>query len=289
MRAVAFFLLSLLGRLPLSLRRFFGRRLGGMLRLLARRRAKIAARNLQLALPELSARERGRLLRAHFCRFGEALMDELWLLSAPPEKLRDFVLLENPGALARGRGALLLMPHFAGMNIAGAAINDAAGGDVMALYRPMRMQFWEKFFLQLRRRPGAIIVSAKEKNALRKCVSHLRAGGKLIYLPDMDAKRGKHSVFAPFLGVQKAATFGSVGKMARAGRADVLPCIVRMTGDGYRVRFLPPMECDGENPAREAATMNRLIGEHVRETPAAYYWLHRRFKTRPEGEANPYD
>ena len=257
-----------------------------MARVVVGRRRRIAARNLEMALPEFSPQKRNQLLRAHFHLLGESFMDELWMTSAPSSKLRGIVVLENAAALQNERGAILLMPHFIGMNIAGAAIANASAG-VMALYRPMRNKFWDDFFSRLRRRHGVNMVSAKDANALRRCVSHLRGGGKLIYLPDIDAKRGKDSVFAPFLAVQNAATYGNIGRIAKAGAAQVLPCLVTMSARQYRVKICAPMAC-GIGKMQNAAAINAMTGEHARENPAAYYWLHRRFKTRPEGEAYPY-
>ena len=286
LRALLFALLTLPGRLPLGLRRFAGRRLGDIGRAVASKRRKVAARNLQMALPELSAAQRQKLLREHFHRLGESLMDELWMTTISGSRLRELIVLENAEALQKPRGTILLMPHFAGMNIAGAVLHYQTGG-VMALYRPMHLAFWEAFFLRLRGWHGVLLVSAKDKDALRRCISHLRGGGKLIYLPDIDSKRGKNSVFAPFLAVENAATYGNIGRIAKAGAADILPCLVRMTAREYRVRIGEPMKCGG-NPREDAAALNAIVGAHIRTCPAAYYWLHRRFKTRLPGEPNPY-
>ena len=180
LRALLFALLTLPGRLPLGLRRFAGRRLGDIGRAVASKRRKVAARNLQMALPELSAAQRQKLLREHFHRLGESLMDELWMTTISGSRLRELIVLENAEALQKPRGTILLMPHFAGMNIAGAVLHYQTGG-VMALYRPMHLAFWEAFFLRLRGWHGVLLVSAKDKDALRRCISHLRGGGKLIH------------------------------------------------------------------------------------------------------------
>ncbi|MGI9337923.1 MAG: lysophospholipid acyltransferase family protein [Gammaproteobacteria bacterium] len=288
-RTLLFALLTLPGRLPFRWRRFCGRLLGDVGRFVATRRRKIAARNLQMALPELTAAKREKLVREHFHKLGESFMDELWMTTVPARRLQELAVVENAGALSSQtppRGAILLMPHFAGMNIAGAVLHLEAGG-VMALYRPMHIAFWEAFFLRLRGWHGTKMTSAKDKDALRRCINHLRGGGKLIYLPDIDAKRGKSSVFAPFLAVQNAATYGNIGRIAKAGAADILPCLVTMTGQKYYVNIGGAMRC-GESLQQNAAALNAVVGGHIRACPAAYYWLHRRFKTRPPGEANPY-
>lgn len=287
-QSLLFALLTLPGRLPFRWRRFCGRRLGDIGRLIIVKRRNIAARNLQMALPELTTQKRNTLLREHFHKLGESLMDELWMTTVPARRLRELTVLEDAAGLTKSntRGAVLLMPHFAGMNIAGAVLQSEAGG-VMALYRPMHIAFWEAFFLRLRGWHGLRMISAKDKDALRRCINHLQSGGKLIYLPDIDAKRGKSSVFAPFLAVQNAATFGNIGRIAKAGAADILPCLVTMTAKQYHIKIGDAIQC-GEGLQQNAAALNAIVGAHIRTCPAAYYWLHRRFKTRPPGEANPY-
>lgn len=282
-----FALLTLPGRLPLVLRRFFGRRVGDIGRIFAARRRDIAARNVAMALPELRASERDKLVREHFYRLGESFMDELWMMTVRGNCLREFVVVNNGEVLLnKKRGAILLMPHFVGMNIAGAALQLQVG-NMMALYRPMHRAFWEAFFLRLRGWHGIRLISTKDKDALRKSINHLRGGGRLIYLPDIDAKMKKNSVFAPFLAVRDAATNGNIGRIARAGGADIFPCLVTMTQKNYQVNIGDMMEC-GDSLQQNAAAINAVVGRHIRVNPAAYYWLHRRFKTRPSGEGNPY-
>lgn len=287
-RAILFAFLTLPGRLPLRLRRAFGRFVGDIGRFVAVKRRDIAARNIKMAMPELPAGKRENLVREHFHKLGESFMDELWMMTVPGGRVKELVVVENAAALKKTppRGAVLLMPHFAGMNIAGAALQLEAGG-VMALYRPMHIAFWEAFFLRLRGRHGITMMPAKGKDSLRRSINHLRGGGRLIYLPDIDAKRSKSSVFAPFLAVPMAATYGNIGRIAKAGAADILPCLVTMTATKYHVKIGEAMECGGDLH-QNAAALNAVVGGHIRACPAAYYWLHRRFKTRPPGEANPY-
>jgi KDO2-lipid IV(A) lauroyltransferase len=117
----------------------------------------------------------------------------------------------------------------------------------------------------------------------------VRNGLPLYYLPDQDAGR-RNSVFAPFFGIP-AATFAVLPRLADMTNAVVLACWTRQLphGRGYEVSFRPPIENIFSGDALADTTrMNREIEECVKEAPAQYFWLHKRFKTQPEGQPDFY-
>ena len=113
--------------------------------------------------------------------------------------------------------------------------------------------------------------------------------GTFFYLPDMDLGP-RDSLFVPFFGVPTATVTG-LSRLARMTGARVVPCITRQLpgAAGYVTRFYPAWE-DFPGPGVEADTrrMNAFIEERAREMPEQYYWLHKRFKTRPPGEPRFY-
>jgi KDO2-lipid IV(A) lauroyltransferase len=118
----------------------------------------------------------------------------------------------------------------------------------------------------------------------------VRAGNPFYYLPDQDPGSGD-KVFAPFFGVQTAVTPG-LSRLARLSNAVVIPCLSRILpgGKGYEVRFLPAFnDFPTDDPVKDAAYLNRMIEEQVRKMPAQYFWVHRRFKSRPDGEPSLYE
>ena len=119
---------------------------------------------------------------------------------------------------------------------------------------------------------------------------HLKTGGILYYSPDINAKQlNKNMAFAPFLGVPQAATYTTIGRLAKITGARVLPCLVSMTDNGYQMSINPPLDnLVGAEKQIVAEIINNVVGEHARQVPAQYLWLHRRFKTRPEGEGDFY-
>jgi KDO2-lipid IV(A) lauroyltransferase len=118
-------------------------------------------------------------------------------------------------------------------------------------------------------------------------MSGLRQGEMLHLSPDMDFGP-EESIFVPFMGVN-AATVPSLPRFARLGRAQVLTLVTRMTPEGYEIEV---GEAWSEFPSEDLRTdtirMNEAIEKAIRLSPSQYYWVHKRFKTRPEGEKSVY-
>ena len=116
-----------------------------------------------------------------------------------------------------------------------------------------------------------------------QCLEGMKSGRYLYLLPDMDLG-AQDSVFVPFFGVP-CATVTALPRLARMGRARVVSCITRMTPQGYETRVSAPWpDYPSGDDAADAARMNRVLEAEIRTMPEQYYWVHRRFKTRPPGE-----
>lgn len=279
--------LQCLGRLPPPLRRVVGARLGDTARWAGIRR-RVAARNLALGFPELSPAARGAILRRHFQLLGAVFLEECALLDMPPDTICRRIVLEDEESLHNTRPVILCAPHFAAAAAGGVRLTAQMGGRVMFYYKPMHSPFWDKFYGRLRQQYGAVGVAATQKNAMLQCARHLKNGGALFYLPDTDPRRRKNAVFAPFLGVQ-AATTTAVSRLAAAGGAEVRMFNSFWTEEGCRLELSAPLaDFPSADAAADTRRINDLISAQVRRDPAQYYWLHRRFKTRPEGEKDIY-
>ena len=127
-----------------------------------------------------------------------------------------------------------------------------------------------------------------EKDELRASVKYLKRGGTLWYAPDQDM-RGKDTVFAPFFGVA-ASTLTATHHLARLSGAAVIPFFhKREPHGGYAIRLEAPLEdFPSANVTADTARVNERIERMVREAPEQYLWVHKRFKTRPPGEAPLY-
>jgi KDO2-lipid IV(A) lauroyltransferase len=157
------------------------------------------------------------------------------------------------------------------------------------MYTPQRDPSMDALVYAGRARFNKVFLVSR-KSGPRDMVRHLRAGRPLYYLPDMDFGRAG-AVFAPFFGVP-AATLLATAQLARKWRAAVVPVIGFWDpGAGrYQIEVLPELADFPGQDSPEAATarLNREIESWVRRCPSQYYWVHRRFKTRPEGEPKLY-
>ena len=127
------------------------------------------------------------------------------------------------------------------------------------------------------------------QDGVRPAIAAVREGIPFYYLPDQDYG-ARETIFVPFFGVP-AATITGLSRMTRITGAKVVPVVTRMfpRGAGYEVTCYPAWEnFPSGDDAADARRMNEFIEERVREMPEQYFWTHKRFKTRPPGEAKWY-
>jgi KDO2-lipid IV(A) lauroyltransferase len=283
-------LLWLLHWLPLPLQAALGSALGRVLYTAARERRRISARNIQLCMPELSALQRRNLLREHFRWLGRSAVERALLWYASPERLRRLIDVEGDVELAQRseRAVMWLVPHFLALEAAGMATQLFQRRPVVSVYQAQSDPVFDAAMRRGRSRFGQGELFARSDTA-RPLVRAIRRGHAFFNLPDMDFGP-KDSAFVPFFGVP-AATLLAPSKLARALDMVVQPVVAQMLpgGQGYRVRFLPAWtDWPSDDPLADAARMNLWIEEQVRADPAQYLWVHKRFKTRPEGEPKLY-
>ena len=273
--------------LPLSWLRALGAVLGWLLYALVGRRRRIAEINLGLCFPQQGAAQRRRMVRRHFVLFAQAWLDRGWLWQGHPEHVRSRLRLRGAvHELQSTAPTLLFAPHFVGMDAGWIGLTAHVERRFCGLYARQRNPVMDQWMAEGRRRFGEPHIVAKSAG-LKALVSALRAGEPLYLLPDMDYGP-RDSVFVPFYGVT-AATIPSLSRFARMGGARVLPILSRLTPEGYDITVLPPwQDFPTEDVVADTARMNRLLQEWIDETPEQYYWVHKRFKTRPAGEASFY-
>jgi len=284
---IAFSLIAVLRFLPYPLLRSLGTGLGSLLWRVAGSRRRVVLRNLELCFPELDAGAREALGREHVRRLARTVFDRsiLWFGSA--DQVKRFVRVENMELLAPGRPIILLTPHFVGLDAAGARLGQER--DWCSIYSVQSNSEIDSQIQTLRLRFGRGLLLARNEG-IRTMVRAIRAGRAFYYLPDMDFG-ARDSVFVPFMGVN-AATITGLARLAQLTKAVVVPVVTRMTPDGYVVTLYPewtdfPGAIDADDPIH-ARRMNAFIEDRIREAPAEYYWVHRRFKTRPPGEPSLY-
>lgn len=283
-------LLWLLSWLPLVVQAAIGRTLGRLLWVLAGSRRKVALRNLELTMPDKSAQEREAIARENFQWIARSFLERGLLWYASPERLKRLIHVEgDPGFAAREPGAVMwLAPHFVALDVAGQATQLFQTRRVGSIYQRQSIAVFDKAIRKGRVRFGNGDIYSRHEKAL-PLIRAIRKGVAFFNLPDMDFG-AQDAVFVPFMGVP-AATLTAPSKMARSLKMKVQPVLAEMLpgGQGYRVRFLDPWtDFPTDDPVADATRMNDWIASEVRRNPAQYYWVHKRFKTRPPGEKSLY-
>jgi len=282
--------LWLLSWLPLALQAAIGRGLGRLLWVLAGSRRKVALRNLELTMPEKTDAERHAIARENFQWIARSILERGLLWYASPERLRRLIQVEgDPGFAERTPGAVMwLVPHFVALDVAGQATQLFQNRAVGSIYQRQSIAAFDTAIRKGRLRFGNGDIYSRHEKAL-PLIRAIRKGVAFFNLPDMDFGP-QEAVFVPFMGVP-AATLLAPSKMARSLDMKVQPVVAEILpgGQGYRVRFLPPWtDFPTDDPVADAARMNEWIASEVRRNPSQYYWVHKRFKTRPPGEPSLY-
>ena len=280
----------LLHWLPLPALAVLGRGLGLALYVLVPERRHVTLTNLGLCFPALSPAESSTLARRHFAVFGRSILElGLWWW-ASPERIRRLVRLDGGEKLAPygGRPVILLVPHFVGIDAG--AIRLLLEHCVVAIYTRQKNRVFEAAMNGGRNRFGNCDMVSRQEGT-RKALKAMKAGRFFHYSPDMDYGP-KESVFVPFFGVQ-AATITGLARLARLTGATVIPLVTRMEGRGWKTRYVatlgePWTGFPGDGDTGDARRLNAFIEQEVLKSPEQYYWLHKRFKTRPPGEQRVY-
>lgn len=289
MTRVLIVLLWLLHFLPLGALAAVGNGLGSVLFWLIPERRRVTRINLEKCFPQMAPRARERLARAHFRAFIRSFVEHALLWWAPRERIERLIRaegIEHVRAL-RGTPVILFVPHFVGLD-AGATRLTCELDMVGIFARQKDARFSELLALGRGRFGNQRQVSRQEgvRAAIRAMV---RDGRPLYYLPDQDYG-ARDGLFVPFFGVA-AATIPGLARIARLAGAKVLPCVTQMLpgGKGYVVRIEAPWEdFPTDDLAADTLRMNRYIEQAVLRMPEQYLWMHKRFKTRPAGEARFY-
>lgn len=277
-------LMWLLHALPMPWLAACGRLFGRLFYRFGHARRHIALTNLGLCFPSLSETEKSALVRRHFEAFGRSFIERGLLWWASPERIRRIVRLEGLAYIPQDRPVILLAPHFVGLDMGWTRLTLER--DLVSMYANQKNPVFNAALYRGRLRFGHSELLSRQEGT-RRAIKALKAGTPFYYLPDLDYGR-QDAIFVPFFGVP-AATITGLSRLARMTGAAVLPVITRMQDDGYVVEIGAAWnDFPGTSIETDTRRMNAFIEEAVRQMPEQYFWLHRRFKTRPPGEKRPY-
>ncbi len=272
--------------LPLRLLAPLGRGLGRLIYLFGRSRRHIALTNLRLCFPDMPEAGRRALACRHFAAFGRSFLERGLLWWASAERIRRIVRVEGLEHLesAKDRPVILFVPHFVGLDMGWTRLTLELG--MVSIYANQKNLLFNSALYQGRMRFGDSLLLSRQEGT-RKAIKAMKEGKPFYYLPDMDYGE-RDTIFVSFFGVP-AATITGLSRLARMANAIVIPVVTRMERDRYVVVVGPPWQ-DFPGPSIEADTrrMNAFIESEILDMPPQYFWLHRRFKTRPPGEKGVY-
>jgi len=273
---------------PLPLIRGLGWLLGALLYAFALRRRHIVDVNLRLCFAQWAPAQRRRMVWRHFIAFGQSVLDRAWLWHAPEAVLSqrlqwtgDVQAITAPGPL------IMFAPHFVGLDAGGLAVSMALRPSAVSfIFVAQSNPVVEDWVRAGRERTGNTRPYFR-REGMRKILAGLKRGDALHLSPDMDFNR-EESIFVPFMGVQ-AATVPSLSRLSRVAGARVVPVVTRMTPAGYTIEAHAPIDAfPSDDLVADTARMNALLADYIQTMPEQYHWVHRRFKTRPEGEPGVY-
>lgn len=260
--------------------------------LLMKRRINIVRRNLELCFPEASIKQRHQWQKEHLRCLAQSIIDRGLFWFGSPQTINDTIHLQGfeniEKLLAENRPILMLAPHFVALDAAATSLSMSLK-KAATIYTPQHDPEIDDIVRQGRGRFNEIhLISRKE--GVRGMLRHLKEGTPVYYLPDMDFGR-KGSIFVPFFNIP-AATLPTTAQIAKSWQAAVVPIVSRWdpaTGH-YHINVLPALEnFPGEQDIEQATTrINQLLEQWILAEPSQYYWVHRRFKTRPAEEEKLY-
>ncbi len=277
------FVLWLLHFLPARAIAAVGASLGALVYRLAR--THTTDTNLAACFPQLSREERARLARRHYRALGRSVAELGILWWSGPERIKRLVRLEGAEHYLAIKGecpVIGVAPHFVGVDMGSVRLTLEFEG--AAIYSRQKDPYLDFLMQRGRTRFGRTQMIARQ-DGIRPAIRALRSKLPLYILPDVDLGE-KDSLFVPFFGVQ-AATVPIVPRLAKLTGARVIPVVARqLAGCGYVVTLHPAWEnYPSGDLLADTCRMNEFIEAQARSMPEQYFWIHKRFRTRPPGEA----
>ncbi len=276
--------------LPYAQQLALGRRLGRLAAHLAPARSRVAATNIELCLPDWSAAQKRELLWRHIEAIGIGAIETAVTWWASDDYLRQYSRVIGAehfhAAKARGKGVILLTGHFTCMELASHMMGMHF--TFSAMYRPQSVAVFDAYMKRARtgRRNNRVFA----RDDPRAMIRALRHNEGVWYAIDQNYGR-PDALFVPFFGVP-AATISATSRLARITGAAVVPFLPRrLPGtQGYEIRVLPALaDFPSGDDYTDLHRIHGLLEDHIRLVPEQYFWVHRRFKTRPAGATGVYD
>jgi len=283
-----------LGAIPRNAALAVGRSVAWATFHLSKRLRRIAAHNLKLALPELRPSEREQIIRGVFANLGRLLAEFCQLPKLNAQNVSERVIYDGyenfARALKRGQGVLFLTAHYGAWELCPYA-HALYGHPLKFVVRPIDNPLVNQLVNRYRMGSGNQVI--EKKNSLKEILVTLKRGDAVGILIDQNTFR-EAGVFAPFFNIP-ACTTSSLATIALRTGAAIVPGVLIWDENlrKHRLRFEPPVSLvqtgnKQEDILANTTLCNQVLEELVRKHPDQWLWVHRRWKTRPEGEKELY-
>ena len=283
--------LYFLNALPITVNHAIGDALGWIADHLPIERKKVVDINLRLCFPHLSEQELKKLALKHWQLFGRSITERGYLWLGSEEQIEQMVQIKSDIDMTDGKSRLFFSMHLLGIEagLIGISLylNKRGLQSPITLYIKMKNDFFDQKIKHWRERFGGRMILRQQNS--REMIRAIRSNQAVAISPDMDLGK-QDSVFVPFFGVP-TCTVTSISRMAKIVQTEVCPVITTLNPDGksYTVHIGKPLENFPTNDeVADTLRLNQFFEEQIIPRPEEYYWVHKRFKNRPEGQARFY-
>ena len=272
--------------IPFSTQVIIGRTIGKVMYPFMSKLRSTAYSNISHCFPEKKQSQVNALVKSHFEAIGISLFETANAYYASDKKIIKLLTTKNEhffkDALKQEGGIILLCAHFMPLMLGSRAL--LINHTIANIYRPQNNKLFDQAMVKGYKNHGAVMIKSTDTRSIVKAINN---GLPIWYAPDQDLGE-KNSVFALLFGIP-TATATATARLAKNNNTRVIPYSFIRTKKGYEMSFEEPLQnFPSNNPVDDATTTNMILEEQIKKTPEQYLWIHRRFKTRPEGAKNFY-
>ena len=242
--------------------------------------------NISHCFPEKKQSQVNTLVKRHFEAIGVSLFETANAYYASDKKIKKLLTIKNEhcftDALKQEGGVIILCAHFMPLMLGSRAL--LLNHTIANIYRPQNNKLFDQAMVKGYKKNGAVMIKSTDTRSIIKAINNSLP---IWYAPDQDLGQN-NSVFAPLFGIQ-TATASATSRLAKNNKTRVIPYSFIRTSKGYEMSFEESLkDYPSNDPIIDATTTNKILEKQINKAPEQYLWIHRRFKTRPEGAENFY-
>ena len=272
--------------IPFQFQVILGKAIGKLIYPFMKKLRETAYSNISNCFPEKKHPQVTLLVKQHFDAIGISLFETANAYYGSDRKIKKLLSINNKhffsDALKDEGGIILLCSHFMPLMLGSRAL--LLENTIANVYRPQNNKLFDKVMVKGYTKNGAVMIKSKDTRSILKAIKNSLP---IWYAPDQDLGIN-NSVFAPLFGIE-TATASATARLAKNNNTRVIPYSFIRTKHGYEMSFDKPIKNYPSNdPIKDATTTNKILENQIIKAPEQYLWIHRRFKTRPDGQENFY-